>query len=104
MRFRLITPIKAIVCRWRFSTFKVSRRHPYQPCHGRQSGVIRRLAAPPTQRVRISLGAASREFAVLMRAGNIGAVSMFRTPAFDPIAVGLMGFGILLVAGLAFVL
>ena len=28
---------------------------------------------------------------------------MFRTPAFDPVSFGMMGFGILLVATLAFV-
>ena len=28
---------------------------------------------------------------------------MFRTPAFDPIGFAMMGFGILLVTGLAFV-
>ena len=33
----------------------------------------------------------------------LGAFSMFRTPAFDPITVAMMGVGILLVAALPFI-
>jgi hypothetical protein len=34
----------------------------------------------------------------------LGSLAMFQIPAYDPVAIVMMGFGVLLVAALAFVL
>jgi hypothetical protein len=36
--------------------------------------------------------------------GDLGSLAMFQIPAYDPIAIVMMGFGVVLAAGLAFVL
>jgi hypothetical protein len=36
--------------------------------------------------------------------GDVGSLAMFQIPAYDPIAIVMMGFGVVLAAGLAFVL
>jgi hypothetical protein len=38
-----------------------------------------------------------------VRQQNPGALSMFRIPAFDPVSIAVMGFGIVLAAALPFV-
>jgi hypothetical protein len=35
---------------------------------------------------------------------DLGSLAMFQIPAYDPVAIVMMGFGVLLVAVLAFVL
>jgi hypothetical protein len=35
---------------------------------------------------------------------DLGSLEMFQIPAYDPVAIVMMGFGVLLVAALAFVL
>ena len=35
---------------------------------------------------------------------DLGSLTMFQIPAYDPVAIAMMGFGALLVAALAFVL
>jgi hypothetical protein len=36
--------------------------------------------------------------------GYVGSLAMFQIPAYDPVAIVMMGFGVLFVAALAFVL
>ena len=36
--------------------------------------------------------------------GDLGSLVMFQIPAYDPVAIVMMGFGVVLAAGLAFVL
>jgi hypothetical protein len=38
------------------------------------------------------------------RSAILGSLAMFQIPAYDPVAIAMMGFGVLLVAALAFVL
>jgi hypothetical protein len=35
---------------------------------------------------------------------DLGSLAMFQIPAYDPVAIVMMGFGVVLAAGLAFVL
>ena len=36
--------------------------------------------------------------------GDLGSLAMFQIPAYDPVAIVMMGFGVVLAAGFAFVL
>jgi hypothetical protein len=36
--------------------------------------------------------------------GDLGSLAMFQIPAYDPVAIVMMGFGVVLAAGLAFAL
>ena len=36
--------------------------------------------------------------------GDVGSLTMFQIPAYDPVAIVMMGFGVVLAAGFAFVL
>jgi hypothetical protein len=38
------------------------------------------------------------------RVRDLGSLAMFQIPAYDPVAIMMMGFGVLLAAALAFVL
>jgi hypothetical protein len=77
--------------------------------------VNRPLAAPLIRSVRTSLGAVSHEFgrdsheerivrtSVMSAGRSEKESSMFKLPAYDPTAIAMLGFGILVVFSLPFI-